>query len=377
MRLKSYFVHSVDEAIQRAKGELGGEAMLVDTKPLAALPGNRARVEVIFAAASQSPPPPPPVDSVVLAPCGTPETLTIERFRHTLTGLLDTLSEPPGSGKSAPDEVSSRAIELFCSRLVEAEVSAPLVRRLMADGKRFDPDLPTRSIDAAAILAAELPSQIASTTQPRRIAVLGPNGSGKSTVTAKLAYKLGLEKGIAPLVVSLDNIKIGASDQLSRLCRLLGVAFHSVECAGELQHVLEENEHRRLTLIDTPGLHQGDPHLAAELSECMNGRYAIERHLVMPASARFATMDTWFALAAPLTVDHLLFTRLDETALFGPMWSMAVSRNLPFSWVSSGPRIPEDIERADTSRICNSIAGGAFTQPPLRASAAHAGSSPT
>jgi flagellar biosynthesis protein FlhF len=204
-------------------------------------------------------------------------------------------------------------------------------------------------------------------------------GGGKTSVTAKLAYQLGLEKGISPLVLSLDNIKIGASDQLGRLCRLMGVAFHSIENPGELRIVLEENEHRRLILIDTPGLHAGDPYLAADLAACLADTVPVERHLVIPASARSTSMETWLDQAEALSIGYLLFTRLDETELFGPMWSLAAARKIPLSWMSLGPRIPEDLEPANVSRLCSTIAGSlSFPSPSPalpRANAARAGSS--
>ena len=58
MRLKSYFVHTMEEALQVAKVELGDDAMLVDSKRLETPPGGRSRLEVIFAAPVAPPPPP-------------------------------------------------------------------------------------------------------------------------------------------------------------------------------------------------------------------------------------------------------------------------------------------------------------------------------
>lgn len=382
MRLKSYFVHSVEEAIQQAKSELGSEAMLVDTKSLASQQGNRARVEVIFASPTQTPAPPPivskPVVSVPARPSATvADRPSFQRFRGGLTNLLTALADAPGNGHLEEFEPGNEAMDWLAARLTVAEVSRPLIGQLTANESFGSSEFESPAAAAASFLAARIPQPAVATSEARRIALVGPLGGGKTSVAAKLAYQLGLDKGVAPLVLSLDNIKIGASDQLSRLCRLLGVAFQAIENPGELRFVLEENEHRRLVLIDTPGLHSGDPHLAGDLAACMAGTVPIERHLVLPAPARSDTMETWLGQAEALSIGHLLFTRIDETELYGPMWSLAAARRLPLSWLSIGPRIPEDLEPANVSHLCAAIAGCPPSTSLPRANAARAGSSPS
>lgn len=380
MRLKSYFVHSVEEAIQQAKSELGSEAMLVDAKSLAAQSGNRARVEVIFAAPTQAPAAPPVISTPIVPmpsrrPAAVADQAAFQRFRGGLTSLLTALNDAPGNGHLEEIEFGPGATDWLAARLASAEISRPLIGQLLANDFTVSTDSKSPETLAASLLEARIAQPTDVATEARRIALVGPTGGGKTSVTAKLAYQLGIEKGISPLVLSLDNIKIGASDQIGRLCRLLGVAFHAIENPGELRIVLEENEHRRLILIDTPGLHAGYPYLAADLAACMAGTVPVERHLVIPAPARSATMETWLDQAEALSIGHLLFTRMDETELFGPIWSVAAARKIPLSWMSLGPRIPEDLEPANVPRLCSTIAG--FTSTPFlpRANAARAGSS--
>lgn len=375
MRLKSYFVHSVDEAIRQAKCELGGDAMLVDTKLLAPHTGNRSRLEVIFAAPTQSPAPPPIAASSVAPPPNNLGPLNLREFRGGLTNLLGALSGPPGAHQLSAGDQSSPATEWLNASLAAADVPVEARRRFADDWQEIPVHRGSPATAVATFLASRMPKQEISHAERRRIALIGPLGSGKTTVTAKLAYKLGIEKGVAPLVISLDNIKIGASDQLSRLCRLLGVAFQPIENYGDLRSILDENEHRRLILIDTPGLHTGDPNLAGDMNTCLKGPVVIERHFVLPAPARATCMEAWLDLAEPLSIDCLLFTRLDETEFHGPMWSLAATRHLPLSWISSGPRMPEDLETANIERICDAIAGSAAPSAPLRARAASAGAS--
>jgi flagellar biosynthesis protein FlhF len=52
---------------------------------------------------------------------------------------------------------------------------------------------------------------------------------------------------------------------------------------------------------------------------------------------------------------HLLFSRMDETALFGPALSEAMGRNLPVSFFSLGARVPEDITEASADFIADRL----------------------
>ncbi len=57
MTTKSYLVKSVDEAIVRARAELGEDAMLLNTRRLANEPGSPGGYEVVFAAPRAHPEP--------------------------------------------------------------------------------------------------------------------------------------------------------------------------------------------------------------------------------------------------------------------------------------------------------------------------------
>jgi flagellar biosynthesis protein FlhF len=59
-----------------------------------------------------------------------------------------------------------------------------------------------------------------------------------------------------------------------------------------------------------------------------------------------------------LRPQHLLFTKLDETASFGPIFSEAARTRKPLSFFTTGQRIPEDLEAATQARLVDLIMNG-------------------
>ena len=55
---------------------------------------------------------------------------------------------------------------------------------------------------------------------------------------------------------------------------------------------------------------------------------------------------------------HLLFTKLDETGTFGPIFAEAARTRKPLSFFATGQRIPEDLEAVAVPRVLELLLGG-------------------
>ncbi|MBI2689759.1 MAG: hypothetical protein HYX27_25910 [Acidobacteria bacterium] len=383
MRLKSYFVHTMEEALQTAKVELGEDAMLVDSKRLETPQGGRARLEVIFAA----PVPPPalrPSRNEAATNKRAATTAEMQRFRGELTALLESLRRKPDASLLGPSTPAAAELDGLLARLLRAEVPAasadevveqcrPVFEGLLLQGSKNFEDA------VVPLLAAEWPQAPKVVAAKQRVlAFAGPTGAGKTSAIAKLAFLLGVSQGKQVFVISIDNLRIGATDQLAHLCSLLGVPFQSLEYTGRLPAAVTANSHRGLILIDTPGYGQGDADLMAETAGNLVRVDGLVCHLVLPATLRYNEMQRQRQHFAPFAPSRVLFTRLDETEFFGPAWAFARNNRLAADWASTGPGIPEDIQDADATSMASALLGRASAAPrtttPL-ASAASAGTS--
>jgi flagellar biosynthesis protein FlhF len=259
--------------------------------------------------------------------------------------------------------------------LTAAELSAELAREIVQaagdrlNGQRLPPGRATPRSDASAFQRA-LTEEISSrfTTDgtlgrgpetPRIVALVGPPGSGKTTTLVKLAVNYGLAARRPVLLLSIDTHRVAAADQLRSYAAILGVGFELVETISSLAQTIEENRGKELIFIDTPGLAYGDLEDAESLAHFLATRGDIDTHLVLPASMKAADLSRMVDAFEILRPQHLLFTKLDETTSYGPIFSEAARSGKPLSFFAAGQRIPEDLEAASSERVLELVLAGA------------------
>ena len=377
MRLKTYFVESVEVAMLRALGEFGDEAMLVHSKRTSAETRHLGDYEVVFASPLSGPmapltavPPPPfPVPvSTELPARRRPERATVSmpkalqssalaaddggKIRRELRALSRMMEAPPSEEISRPEEIRSVLDQLY-GFLAEREVQSKhiwdLTKQVGIDLMRgpasLDPAQP--SVLLTDLLVRGLaPSSTPIKEQLQVVALIGPPGAGKTATIAKLAVREGLAKSRPIQILDLDDQRIGGGDQLQTICALLGVPYQRLSGPGSLMDVLGRARTPGLVLIDTPGLSRQDSTELAVLGLGLGAFASIERHLVLPCTLRFAELTRFWNTFRVCHPSHLLLTRADESLCFGPAWSLAKMINLPLSWIATGRRIPEGLVEA-------------------------------
>ncbi len=389
MRLKTYFVESVEEAMLRALGEFGDEAMLVHSKRTSPETRHLGHYEVVFAsplntktpASPSAPPPPFPASALKELPARKrPERATVSmpriqpnstataedsgKIRRELRALFRMMEAPPTEEMSRSEEIRSVLDQLY-GFLAEREVQSKHIWdltkqvgiELMRGAVSFDPARP--SILLSELLVRGLaPSSAPTKDHLQVIALVGPPGAGKTTTIAKLAVREGLAKGRPLQILDLDDQRIGGGDQLQTICALLGVPYQRLSGPEALVEVLGRARTPGLVLIDSPGLSRQDSSELAVLGLGLGASATIERHLVLPCTLRFAELTRFWNTFRVCHPTHLMLTRADESLCFGPAWSLAKMTNLPLSWIANGRRIPEGIVAATPELLVDLLTFG-------------------
>lgn len=370
MKVKSYFVSTVAAALAQARQELGPEAVLLETRKAPPEAAHLGDYEVVFGR--------PAANGAAKPPETGPEAAGIQRLMREVGQLRSQLERMGAAvarstllsgGPATCGDETARALARLGQAEVEPELALEVVEAAQARCRAGE----SESLEAA--LARELESRCRVDSRlgrraegPRIVALVGPSGAGKTTTLVKLAVREGLERRRPVQLLSMDNYRVAGAEQLRHYATILGVAFQALETTQALSQALRECRRKDLILIDTPGYGAGEAGEADELAEFLTGQGEVDCHLVLTASMRSADLGRvaeWFERFQP---HKLLFTRLEETETYGPLWNLAVRLGKPLSFLCAGQRIPEDLEPATPQRILELLWRG----QPGRASAATA-----
>jgi flagellar biosynthesis protein FlhF len=183
------------------------------------------------------------------------------------------------------------------------------------------------------------------------LALIGPTGSGKTTTLAKIATRYVLEQDAANLlIISTDDERLGAHEQLRSLGRLLGVRVEVILDGAELAARIAALPGRCL-LIDTPGLAGRDAAALAQFRALREQCTDLTSMLVLPASAQAGVIDDAVTLLGPPLSSCCVLTRIDEAVSLGGTLSALVRSQLPVAYCTEGPRIPEDLRPARAHQL--------------------------
>jgi len=184
------------------------------------------------------------------------------------------------------------------------------------------------------------------------VAMIGPTGVGKTTTVAKLAARFALRHGRQHVgLVSTDNFRIGAQDQLRNFGRILCVPIHTANTAEELGEVLKGFADKRLVLIDTAGMSQRDLRLAEQFSALTRQKRPIRNYLVLSASTQLATMSETVKAYKQAGLSGCVLTKMDEAASLGPALTVMLRHKLPAAYLGVGQRVPEDLQTARSDKL--------------------------
>jgi len=188
-------------------------------------------------------------------------------------------------------------------------------------------------------------------------ALIGATGVGKTTSTAKLAAAFATRHGAANLgLITLDAYRVAAHEQLRAYGRILGVPVHTAHDRASLEDLLDLLSAKRLVLIDTAGMAQRDSR-TRELLEMVSHR-AIQRLLVINASAQGETIEDQLAAYAASSCRGVVLSKLDESVKLGPALDAVIRHKLTVLAVANGQRVPEDWHRLSAQALVQTALKG-------------------
>ncbi len=382
------------EALALVKKELGPEAIILGTRALPAggIKGlvGRERVEITATrgAAHESLPSRTPPDRIPPTPPltvreGPDERETAMNRAATVRERVQPIADHPlpygrGSERQKNPLPHSRgsveyadspstlppAVRPHYETLVRAEVETELAERIIQSA--IQPGEPLNSARVQAALRGAIVSLVPSVggieLKPgttRRVALIGPPGVGKTTTIAKLAAHFKLKQKCSVALLSIDTYRPAAHDQLKRYAELIGVPAYQAQTGSGVRAAIKEIGNVDLVMIDTPGVGGRDRGRFARLAALLRAARPDELHLALSASLAQKVQQETLRIFSPLGPTRLLLTRLDEAVGLGAILGVIRRVDWQMSYLTSGQRVPSDIEEFRHDRLAELIVASA------------------
>ena len=371
MQIKRFEAKTMTAALKMVKDEFGLEAVILSARTLRRNglfgAGRPTGVEVTAARDYAWPGGAEPLRPTAVPPAGGPDAGDRRGLFQSLNEGLRSLGRRRTAADAESDPGSPPALAELHQHLLGQEVAREVAAELIGQIRRmpgYDSLLTPHQLrpHAAAVLqdmGVRRAVGHGDPGTPRRVALVGPAGAGKTTLAIKLAVAEALGKGRRVALMTLDDQRIGAVEQLKIYAGILGVPMQVVPTADEAPGRLKALGPADLIVIDTPGVSPGEAGRRDEVQRTLAALSCREIHLVLNACTRepdaLAVVEGW--KSAP--VGHLAFTRLDEAGSCGSLLNLLIRTRLPLSYLGTGPRIPEDLAERPVEMLLSRVLPGA------------------
>ncbi len=347
MQIKRFEARDIQEALRQVKEAMGPEAIILSTKTLKhpLLQGYKdAKVEVVAAMdrpndpapkAHFSPFQPSPVSAPVLKAENKvqPEKEKVQIDEDKVIDRILSCGFPLTFIHQVVDDLKSLRKEM--SGYPTGELYRGLLRMKLME----QIDVTGPSLEGAKIWS-----------------FIGPTGVGKTTTLVKLAADFSLKVTPKITLVTLDTYRIGAVEQLRTYAEILRLPLEVALSREDLGRIIEKHKHQDLLLIDTAGRGPGQTGPIEELKAFLTVHPCIENHLLLSATTKESDLELAvkrFRQALP--IKSYIFTKLDETEQYVPIFNQLLRSKAPLSYLTTGQRVPEDIELATKARMANLV----------------------
>jgi flagellar biosynthesis protein FlhF len=385
MRVKRYVVNALPEAVSMIRSELGKDAVILNTKEIkvGGFMGmfRKKKMEVIAAIESNQANVPPPqqrtanpqVDAAVEqilqtaqrtatavmeppAPASVPVKDSIdrkEREQYIIDEIRDLREYMVKLSKQQHNHVAmSESLIQLKEHLLEQEMDPAWIERLLQgiEDKQVEAQGEFSKEQVWELAAAQIDEWLRPysgsgiSSHVRVVHFVGPTGVGKTTTIAKLAAEQTLKKGRKVGFITSDTYRIAAVDQLRTYATILNVPLEVVFSQMDLTRAFKQLEEQELIYMDTAGRNFRSELHVSEVNSLLQTSEPSETVLVLSLTGKTRDMAAVADHFSKYGVQKVLFTKLDETSVYGAIFNLIMNFELLPTYMASGQTVPDDIE---------------------------------
>jgi flagellar biosynthesis protein FlhF len=374
MRIKRFEAKNMTTALRMIKDELGPEAVILSARSLRKGKGffgslKYAGVEVSAAIDNEMPRAKKPRGLTAKDPYrrsnmgrvdGT--NSAVGRGQFTKSGYPATDQRPKSGYRKRKKPVSrsgNSALSSLYQQILLQEVDRGIASELIEEVKRIpaaedllaNGDIKSHLSAILEDMGVMVDQNAIVSAKQTIMAFIGTTGVGKTTTVAKLAALQTNQSKKSVGLITVDNYSIVAMQQLSTYARIIGVPLLKAVNAGELKKAVKEFKDKDIILIDTPGINPQDPEQIQELKTSLSKTTGVQTQLVLSATTKEKDCIAISEALKEIGVHSILFTKTDESSVFGNIVNVLIRTSMPLSFLCGGRHVPDDIEAATVPRL--------------------------
>lgn len=284
------------------------------------------------------------------------ESTELEKLRREMQIIRENLSRMSLSGAEKITEKEFR--ELYNALIAQdcsQEWAGELISELQNSMPRSEWKMRKRiGFQARQLIASKIRVQNSPGSR-KAIALIGPTGVGKTTTVAKLAARFCLQDKESLALVTIDNFRIAATEQLKSYARIIRVPFYVCKEPEALIQLVEDLDADRI-LIDTTGISHMNKEFLSYQKEFFKGMESlIEPVLTLSAVTRREVTVEIMEEYAMFNYRRMILTKTDETRILGQFAEISAHSNTPLAWFTDGQDVPENIMPAEREFLAGKI----------------------
>ena len=377
MKIKRFEASNMSDALRMIKKEFGEEAVILSAKSIrktSRLLGNtNAKQVVVTAAIDTSPAPQTGGDSHRLSQTANNSDDASDKSNRDASSGMKFLKRFKPITRTGQRKLQPKLVRMMSQAKPPEEPETPALDRMLisqsvdetlaADLHQKTSALLTNSLHDQNELQAAFSQVITAcgvvgpvgsmpNDAQRILVMVGAAGVGKTTTAAKFSAKHAMQYGGESVaMLSLDNQRIAGQAELERYARVMGVELKSAYQVSDIKRELDALRHRRLIVVDTPGMAAHDQVQLENLRRMIKAMPGAVVNLILNADADSEAMAKAIRFFKPVGPHSLIYSKIDWASRYGGLINMSIKMGLPISHLCDSPKVPEGIQIATAEKI--------------------------
>ncbi|MCZ6749849.1 MAG: flagellar biosynthesis protein FlhF [SAR324 cluster bacterium] len=287
------------------------------------------------------------------------ESVSLSQIQSEISEMRQTLQSLSAQSAGLREAEYAENLVVLFQQLIFNGMEEKFARRLIEESMKNIPvgemeDFAYVKIFLARMLMKILKVTGGIRTEPNRqtiAALIGPTGVGKTTTVAKLASEQMLKFRRKVGLITVDTFRIAAVEQLKVYAKIMGVPITVVGSKQELRRAIQEFAECDAIFVDTGGRSQRDGLQMSEIYRMFGGDDPIDVYLTMSVTTKDSDQSEITRRFGQIPLAGVMYTKLDESTTFGSMFNHSIRFKTPVAYLTTGQKVPEDIEVATKERL--------------------------